>query len=388
MNRNINLLYAYKGLRSALIAMPVIVPFWQSNGLSQAQIFSLQSIFAIGMVALEVPSGYFADRCGRRCSLVVGAVISTIGFVVYCVSFSFLPMALAELVLGFGASFISGADAAMAYDSLLSNGEQGKYRKFEAAGFSFIGLSEAIASVAGGLIAIASVRATIVAQVLVYGSLIPIALRMTEPPRHAAEAGRNVVRDVMRIAKYSLHGHTEIKWLIFYGAVVGTLTHTMVWLTQPYYQLVGVPLGWFGALWAIQLLSIAVFAHYADRYESALGKRSALVSFVVIGVASYLALALVKAAWLLPVLLGFYFIRAVFTPIIRDYLNAVVESNIRATVLSVQSLAQKLLYTGAGPLIGWVMDVWSLQTALLFSAIFYGALGAFVVVMMRRSKIM
>jgi MFS family permease len=388
MNRNIKLLYGFKALRSALFVMPVIVPFWQSNGLSQTQIYILQSIFAVGIVVLEVPSGYMADKCGRKCSLLVGAALSTFGFVVYSASFSFWPMAFAELVLGFGASFISGADAAMAYDSLLSNGEQGKYRKYEAAGFSFMGLSEAAASVVGGLVAIISVRATIVAQVLVYGSLLPIALAMTEPPRHVAKAGRNVVRDVFRITKYALHGHSEIKWLIFYAAVVGTLTHTMIWLTQPYYQLVGVPLGWFGVLWASQLLSIAAFARFADRYEAKLGKRTSLASFVVIGVASYAILALFQSVWLLPVLLGFYFIRAVFTPIIRDYLNAVVESKIRATVLSVQSLAQKFLYIGAGPLIGWVMDVWSLQTALLFSAIFYGALGAFVIAMMKRSKLM
>jgi MFS family permease len=388
MRRNIKLLYVFRALRTSLIAIPVIVPFWRANGLTQAQIFALQSVFAAGVVLLEAPSGYFADRRGRRCSLLVGAALSTLGFVVYSASYSFWPMAIAEVVLGFGASFVSGADSALAYDSLVARKSADQYRRYESRSLMYMHLTEASASILGGLIAILSLRATIVAQVAIYGCLVPLAWLLTEPVRQAAPVGRSAVREVGRIAKYALHGHREIKWLILYAAVVGTLTHTMVWLTQPYYEEAGIPIGWFGAIWAGQLVVGAVFARLADPYERTLGRRGSLVSFVAIGAACYGALASVQAVWMLPAVLGFYFIRGVFTPIIRDYLNTIVESSIRATVLSVQSLAQKLLYIGIGPLIGWVMDAWSLKAALGFSALFYGMLGLFVLAMMRRSKIL
>ena len=85
-------------------------------------------------------------------------------------------------------------------------------------------------------------------------------------------------------------------------------------------------------------------------------------------------------------ILAFYFIRGVHTPILKDYLNVLITSDIRATVMSVQSLVQKLLYASLGPLIGVVMDAYSLQVALLFSGLIYGLLGLFALINMRRLR--
>ncbi len=385
MERNIKLLFAIRALRSTLIAIPVIVPFFQENGLSQTEIFILQSVFAIGVLVLEVPSGYFADHYGRKKSMLLGGILATLGFIIYSFAFGFWPILIAELVLGVGLSFISGADTAIAYDSLAAIGKKETYRRFEARSFAFSGTAEASASILGGILALISLRTTIYAQVGVELVLIPLTLLLVEPKR-IKSATDNPFKDVLRITKYALHGHKEIKWLILYGATVGTLTHTMVWLTQPYYQLVGIPIGWFGVLWAVQLLAMAVFAQFADTYEQWLGKRKALSSFVLIGVAAYILLGVAPWVATLPVLLVFYFIRGVHVPILRDYVNSLIDSDFRATVMSVSNLVQKLLYTLIGPLIGVVMDLYSLQTALLFSAVVYGSLGLIVLTNMKRLK--
>lgn len=386
--RTIRLLQLFKTLRGALLAMPVLVLFFQENGLSQTEIFELQSFFAVAILLLEVPSGYFADRFGHKRSLLLGSVFAVIGFALYGFAYGFWPMLVAEIVLGIGASFISGADSALAYNTLLAVKQEGSYRKYESRGMALSSISEGLASLAGGVIAAAiSIRATVLLQVIIYALMIPAVLGMYEPKRHIATKTRHILRDLGRITKYALHGHAEIKWLIFYTAVVGTLTHTMVWLIQPYYQQLSIPVVWFGVLGFIQFLAIAGFALLADRYER-LGRKFVFTSFAVIGVLSYSMLALWPSLWILPVLLGFYFIRGVFVPITRDYVNRLVESDIRATVLSVQNLAQKLLYIGIGPLIGWVMDVYSLQAALGFSALFYGSLSVLVLIMMRRNRLL
>lgn len=387
MKRNVTLLYAIRAVRSFMLVIAVAVPFFQENGLSQTQIFMLQSIFAIGVLALEVPSGYFADHVGRKASLMLGGVLTVLGFIIYTFAYGFWPIALAELVIGFGLSFVSGADVALLYDSLKELKSADQYRKTEANTFGLIGISEALASVAGGGLALISLRLPFVLQGFVYAGIIPLTAMLREPPV-TKSAEINPFRDVMRVTKYALHGHTEIKWLIFYSAIIGTLTHTMVWLTQPYYQLVGIPLGWFGVLWAVQFVMLALFAHFADRYEVKLGKKNALISFVGIGVVAYALLGALPYIVLLPVILCFYFIRGVQATILRDYLNVLVESDIRATVLSVQNFAQKLLYTGLGPLIGLVMDVYSLQAALLFSALLYSVLGIFVLAKMAQAKLL
>ena len=44
-----------------MLIMPVIVPFFRAHGLSMADVYRLQTIFAVAIVVLEVPSGYVSD---------------------------------------------------------------------------------------------------------------------------------------------------------------------------------------------------------------------------------------------------------------------------------------------------------------------------------------
>jgi predicted MFS family arabinose efflux permease len=387
MKRNILLIYVFQIVRNFALFVPIIVPFFQENGLSQTQIFILQALFALTIIPLEVPSGYFADYVGRKQSIFIGALFSTVGFLLYSLSYGFLQLLLAEIVLGIGYSFISGADTAMAYDSFAAEGKEKEYLRFASRSHGYIASSEGVASIIGGFLAIVSLRTPVVAQAIVYSLTIPLALLLTEPKR-IKSAAKNPFGDILRITKHALHGHKEIKWLILYGATMATLTHTMVWLIQPYYQLVGIPIVWFGILWAGQLFIMGLFSRNAARYEKWLGRKYALISFPIIGCLSYIILGLAPSIATLPLLLGFFFVRGVHIPILQHYVNSVVASDIRATVLSVKNLVQKMIYALFGPLIGVVVDVYSLQTALLFSAALYGSLGIIVLANMKRLKIM
>ncbi|NND65418.1 MAG: MFS transporter [Gammaproteobacteria bacterium] len=388
MARNIWLLYGIRAIRSFYLFVAILVPFYQSNGLNQQQIFWLQSVIALMIVIGEIPTGMFADRYGRRLSILIGAVLSVVGVSLYVVSYGFFELALSVAVLGVSISFISGADSAMAYDSLLTIGKSENYRGFEANRVKINGYSEAIGSLIGGFLALVSLRFTFVIQAGVYLLLIPLALMLTRTVHHKPAVGQNVFKDVKKIVRYSLHDHAEIKWLIIYAALLGTMVSTMTWFTQPYYQLVDIPLALFGVLWAIQLLVMAYFAQFSYSYEAWLGKSKAMMSFLFIGLVCYLVLAIKPSIWVLPFILGFYFIRALQTAIIQDYVNGLVESSIRATVLSVKSLAHRLLYVFVGPLLGAVMDVYSLQAALLVSAGLFGIGGTVVLWQMHRLKVL
>lgn len=388
LERNLKLLTAYRVMSGSIIVMPLVVLFFQDNGLSQTDIFLLQSIFAVTSVIFEVPSGYFADRFGRRTSMLCGAALWLSGWIIYSFSNGFAQLAVGEVMLGLALSFISGADSALAYDTFLALDRKKGYRKFETRNFLYMGVGGAVAALIGGVIGQYSLRAAVVSQVFVAAPLLLLAWLMVEPPMVKQDDSKNMLRDVARVAKYALHGHREIKWLIFYAAVVGTTTHTMVWLMQPYFQAAGLPLEWYGIVWAALVAAPLLIVRFTDRYEEVLGKRKALASFVAIGVISYGFIGVFQAIWAIPALLGFSFIRTVFTPILRDYVNELVDSSIRATVLSVKELARRLLYICVGPIIGWVMDVYSLSTALLFSGALYGLLGLFVLINMKRLRML
>ena len=83
LEQNIGKFYLYEILLGMFFSVPVIVLFWQENGLSLTQIMILQSLFAGLMVLLEIPTGYFADIYGRKVALVIAAVLDTIAIFFY-----------------------------------------------------------------------------------------------------------------------------------------------------------------------------------------------------------------------------------------------------------------------------------------------------------------
>ena len=109
--------------------MPIVVIFFQSHGLSMKEVFLLQSVYSIAIVILEIPSGYLADVIGRKNSITIGTVLGFIGFSIYIFTGDFWGFLVAEIIMGFGQSMISGADSAILYDTLLEAKEEDRYLK-------------------------------------------------------------------------------------------------------------------------------------------------------------------------------------------------------------------------------------------------------------------
>lgn len=63
----------------------------------------------------------------------------------------------------------------------------------------------------------------------------------------------------------------------------------------------------------------------------------------------------------------FYFARGFASVLLNDYVNIIVPSQIRATVLSIQTLMFRFVFVIIGPLVGWISDTYSLQVGLFFA---------------------
>src|SRR3989338_1957720 len=104
--------YFIEALSGFLLIMPIIVPFYQENGLNVTQLFLIQAAFSIAIVLLEIPSGYFADIYVIKNSIVFGLLVWALGCWIYAFSYSFLGFLISELILGVGVAFVSGANTA------------------------------------------------------------------------------------------------------------------------------------------------------------------------------------------------------------------------------------------------------------------------------------
>ena len=350
--------------------MPIVVPFYESNGLSMKDIMVLQAIYSITIVVLEIPSGYLADVIGRRKTLILGAIFGTMGFTTYSLSFGFTGFLIAEIILGIGQSCISGADSAMLYDSLLDRGEEKKYTRFEGRITSLGNVAEAVAGILGGLLAGITIRAPYIAQAFVAFIALPSAITLVEPVRKTLLI-KGGMMEIVKIARFALITDRPLRRNILFSAITGTATLTMAWFAQPFFEYTLIDIAWFGILWTTLNLTVAITSYTAHYFEKQLGQRGSILLIALLIPLGYLALSRFHQPIGLIVLYLFYLVRGYATPVLKDYINRITASHIRATVLSVRNFIIRLLFALTGPLLGWVKDIYSLPQALTLAGFIF-----------------
>ncbi|MFA5330072.1 MAG: MFS transporter [Prolixibacteraceae bacterium] len=367
--QNIPQLYLIKVAKWFNLVMPIVVLFYQENGLSMSQIFILKSIYSIAMVTMELPSGYMADVWGCRKTLLVGAILGTIGILIYSISSDFASFAMAEIVLGVGFSFVSGADSAILYDSLKAENRESDYVKFEGRITSGGNFAEALAGVAGGLLATISLRTPYYFQIFVAASAIPGAFFLKEP-QHVLERTHLKMKEILSILKLT-YQQREMRSAIMISSFTGAATLTYAWFVQPYFQKAGVPVAVFGILWTLLNLSAGVFSMFAYRIERFFGKRNSLLFIVIFLAAGFILTSLNISLAGIAILFGFYMVRGIATPVLKDYIHQFTDSKVRATILSIRNLEIRILFAIIGPALGYLTDAFSLNSALMIAGIIY-----------------
>lgn len=349
--------------------MPVVVLFYQDNGLSMQDIFLLKSIYSVAIVLMEVPTGYMADVWGRKPSLLTGAVLGAAGFALYSFSHGFFAFAVAEVILGIGHSFVSGSDSAMLYDTLKAAGQEKKYIKQEGWITSSGNFAEAFAGICGGLLAAVSLRLPFYFQFGIAAIAVPAALFLKEPQLHARELAHNFGSILATVRQTLLHA--EMRSALLVSAMTGTASLTFAWFVQPYFQEAGLPVSMFGIMWTLLNLSVGFSSVFSYKAEHALGQRKSL--YVII---AGLSLCYFLAAWEISfagmaILFVFYLIRGMAHPILKDYLNQYTQSDVRATILSLRDLIIRINFAVVGPVLGYITDHYSLGSALLAAGVSY-----------------
>lgn len=349
--------------------MPIVVLFYQENGMSMSQIFILKSVYSVAMVATELPSGYLADVWGCRKTILWGAILGSIGMLIYSFSADFYSFIFAEIVLGIGFSFISGADSAILYDSLKADNREEEYIKYEGRITSAGNFAEALAGVAGGLLATISFRTPYYFQFIVATIAIPAALMLKEP-QHVLERTRLKMSEILSIIKIT-YKQAEMRSAIMISSFTGAATLTYAWFVQPYFQEAGVPVSVFGILWTLLNLSAGVFSMFAYRIERVLGNKKTLLLIVIFVSLGFMLTSLEISLAGIAILFGFYMIRGIATPVLKDQINQYTDSKVRATILSVRNLEIRIIFAAIGPVLGYLTDTFSLSTALVVSGIIY-----------------
>ncbi|MEI6327296.1 MAG: MFS transporter [Candidatus Roizmanbacteria bacterium] len=369
--------YLFQFFDSLAFFAPVIVLFWQSNGLTVTQIMYLQSIYSIGVVFLELPTGAFADFFGKKQSLMIGALFWTGGIIFYGLGHTFWQFVIGELVVGIGSAFISGADRAYLHELLRMEQKTGDFKKIEGKARGIIQVAQAIGSIGGGLIGTISLGLPLISTGI--STFIGFVIATTFPPvkktntRVKKPGYLQIIGESLSLIKR----HKTLLWLTVFFACFNGLLLPLNFYSQLYMQVLKVPILYFGVILFGFNLITAFGSTMTHRFEKIAGKSVFIIMSVVV-VSALLIIVLTQSIFTF--ILWSLFLTCMFMTqtIISDRVLQIVPVEKAATILSFQSLARRLTYAAVAPIVGMATDGFGIQKTLfgyaLILALVFGVL--------------
>jgi MFS family permease len=377
-------IYFYKFLGEFYLIIPILIPYYESNRLNSTQIFTIQAAYALSILVLEIPSGYLADVIGRKKTLILGAFFLPVGIAVYAFTHTFLSFILAEFIIALANSMRSGCDSAFIYDTLVQLKEESEYKKFEGKSFYYTRIGTALSSIAGGFAALISLHVPFYINIATSSMMLPLALSLIEPHRDKLEA-KNPLRDILRICRFSFT-HRQLRLLMLYAAMIMSTGAVGVWAYFLYYESIGINIWFFGIIFAIFQLSSGFGSKSAHALEKIIGQKKSL-SIILLIAPTFVLLGIFKTSLLIPLIFLNAFLWGFSFPLLMDYLNRFIKSEVRATVLSVAHMAGSLSFVILSPLFGKLVDLFSLSTAFIIMGIYFVVHGTIVLNLIKGSNL-
>ena len=356
--------------------------FLLDAGLSNLEAFAANAFFTAGMMLFEIPTGVVADTAGRRVSYLLGTVTLAGETILYWFMWQlqapFWAWALVSLFIGLGFTFFSGAVEAWLVDALSVTGYEGPLEAVFGRGQMVGGATMLVGSVLGGVIAQATnlgvpflLRALIL--VLMFGLAFRTMRDVGFTPRPATHPLQESKAVLSASIRYGL-GNRPVRFVMLAAPFTGGVGVYVFYALQPYLlELYGDPNAYSIAGLAAAILAAAQIAggFAAPRVRGLFRRRtSALLLGTSIGAVILLALGLLANFWValtLMVVSGLVF--AAELPIRQAYLNGMIPSEQRATVLSFDSLMASSGGVVIQPALGRAADVWSYGTSFAVAGV-------------------
>ena len=350
---------------------PVAVFFYRQRGLNYFQILALESILVLFIFLFEVPTGLFADKFGRKKSIVIGTLLLALEPVIFLFANSFLWFAIAFAISGIGITFHSGSIEALIYDYLKSKNKENQMEKAMGSFGSASLVAMVVASTVGSFIAKDLLMSQFIFLILMtagamfIGFIISLLIKDTKQKEVEEENPITLLKEGVKLIK----NNKSLLHIILLSMFASPFLFTLNYLYQPYFQDSGVPTTIFGVIFAVALLLSALLQKYAYKFEEKLGMKWAIFLSTLLPGIIYVIMAFTfHPIWAILLFITIRAIMGLQEPLFSYYKNLHIPSKIRATALSLISMMVSLYLIGMRLIIGKLADI-----NLSYSFLFMGA---------------
>lgn len=384
MPPNVRLFIWFRLLFNCRFYYPIFTVLFLDLGLSIGEFAALNVVWAITIVLLEVPSGALADQFGRKRLMVAAGVLMVLEMAALCL----MPVGnhdgvlwlfvLNRVLSGAAEACASGADEALAYDSLPEGERSTLWPRVMARLSRAMALGFIVSSIAGSVLYdhgnVASLlrwsglgdvprdltmKLPLVLNFLTGVACLMTCLRMTEVSHLQATRATFTERvsqawhGILETGRWIWRTHAALK-IIVLGVVFDSIIRLFLTVASNFYRLVGIAEGWYGVIGTTASMLGLLTAGMMETCTTRLSMTRNFAGLALVISGSLLCAAHPQQGWLgvaliMPLMLGMRFLQF----FLSHYLNAEVDSARRATALSFRGLTMNLAYGCMTLLFGW-----------------------------------
>ena len=236
--------------QTQIFMLPIMLLFYQSNGLTKGDYFLFQGIFSIAALCFEVPAGYIADWISRKKVLILSYALFLLRLVLWYflansqnISFNYWVILIGELLYAASKALFSGIADGYIYDLLKSKGQTTRMLKRYGRMNFFMSAGTAIASLLGAKLYQEYGVMTLISIEIIFNSIaLGMLFFLPDVPSERTDmlTTKEKYHDLFKIAKSALTNE-KIKYYIGYSAMAVAASMIFVWSFQPLMQVAGIP---------------------------------------------------------------------------------------------------------------------------------------------------
>jgi len=365
LKKNINRNYIYTLLQNIDLTRGIWMIYLAGKGMSLTQLGLLETVFHITSFLMEVPTGAIADIFGRKASRILGRAMSLLSVVILLAANDFLWFAVSFIFTALSYNLESGAGDALIYDSLKEIGEEDQYMKISGKKEVFFQVAGIVSFLVGGYMATKSYSIAFAITIVVGAAVLLQAFSFKEPTigrRRDCGKKDNVFMDQLKESMRVVKGNPRIVSLIVFTEIILTFCTCIFFYLQNFLKADGYNEAAIGVICAATYVASALVAPQVHKIEKVMKEQGILLIIPFVTVACLWGIALSAYHYV------FFIVLMVTEEIVyvamSDYINKMIPSENRATILSFSSMVFSFFMITVFPVIGMLGDAYSLGFAI------------------------
>lgn len=384
--RNLKLYYLFQLFKEPLFWGPILITFIINvSHMSLTEVYIMEAICIMGIILLDSPFGALADLIGRRYTILIGIIVWSVKLFTFASATNPSMIWLANIFWVIGASLINGADTSMLADTLKFLGRESEFQKIEGRSQAYrLGLI-AVCSIAVGYLAEINLRLPIYLGIPFMLIACASAYLMTEPPfAENRSRTRAEYLNLLKLSALFVYNNVKVKWIIAFSALIAIISKLWFFTYNPYFELVELPLVYFGWIFCILNVIASICSHQSDRINKYLGDYGSVVMTIILMGLPIWLMGQFVGTWAILLVFSQNIVRGYVGPFLNSFLHSHLDSSNRATVYSLKSTVANLGEFVTLIIFGLALSSFGLATCLQILGLLTIILGLPLIVTFRK----